>query len=384
MKGGKLIVGTIAGALAFAGSADARIRFDPTGSGSFTEQLTAFDWLPGNTIATGADPGAVDDLSTVGGVTAVQNFATNRFFVDNGLPSPNLPTEFYNYYQAGLGTYTLADFQGAQQMPVVGNQRAELTIVAGFRDRVVDLQGQQGQVGSRATFEYVPTVDQVGEFIEIYYDTSAATSATSGAQAAANTLAGTGFNDGQLILRADITFVETTTFTQLIPVPGQPQQATLLDQSDTLNPGNQYGNKRTVAGNGSTLVRAEITEVDTDFFELDPLRPQILDFLIVNDLGVDVPFTTTDPNSGFATMPNALGIGFAGPAPNLAIGPDNNPLFDTVGAINGGGGASGGPDIVFQTDANMAFFEIPEPLSASLGLMGLGALSLAARRRQIS
>jgi len=51
-----------------------------------------------------------------------------------------------------------------------------------------------------------------------------------------------------------------------------------------------------------------------------------------------------------------------------------------LGDVNG----LDGPDFIFQADANQSFdlIAIPEPVTASLSLLGLGALGMAIRRRR--
>jgi len=369
MKAGKLTLGVMAGALALASSANAAVFFDPNGTGTFgANELTSFDWSPGNTIARG-------------GNQAVTNFVAGAG-----------TREFTNHYQASLGTYQESGFGGVQLLPA----GSEVTVVVGWRERVVNVTGPLGSVNGTATFNYIPTAV---EYFEIYVDTNAATQVTGSLAAAQNHLIGQGYNDGQLVLRADIRRVNVTTFTLSNGVGN----AGPLDQSSNPFAGDQYeeaagGTIATVAGNGATTLQAEITEWDMNFFDITGIGGNEIQLTILQDLGVNLPFIAIDPSSGFVVGSDFQAIGLPGQAPDLNVGPGTvagllNPLQtdgpNTVGDINGGlmpifGGGSG-PDIVFQTDTNQAFRElqvIPEPISATLSLMGLGALGLVTRRRR--
>lgn len=351
----------LAGSLAWSATpASATVKFDETGAGAFGPTLNSLDWLPGNSIA-------------VGGVTAVENFAA-------GAGS----TQFTFFYQSALGSFTEIGDPSPNIMP----DGTELTIVVGLREQVIGLAGAPGGVGTSATFRRV--ADANLDFLEVYYDDG-----TSGLLVdETNNLIGRGFNDGQLVLRAQVTDLVDTVFTVTDDNVGP------LDQTsgDTAANGgigaeDDYPGIDTVQGNGSTTLTARVLEWDPLFFQFSPLGPTFIQLTFLQNIGVDLPFLSVDPSSGFVDTKNLGAIGSSGPAPNLLLGPAPNPLgipavdVNTVGSLNGGSSAAGGgPDIVFQTDTNQTFATVeaavPEPVSATLSLLGLGALALVARRRR--
>jgi hypothetical protein len=348
----------LAGTLAWSTSpANATVKFDETGTGTFNLALQTLDWLPGNSIA-------------VGGVTAVENFVA-------GTGS----TQFTFFYQAKLGTFVEIGDPSPNVMP----DGTELTIVVGLREQVIGVAGTPGGAGTTATFRRVadPTLD----FLEVYYDDGSGLLVDE-----ANNLIGQGFNDGQLILKAAVTDLVDTVFTVTDANAG-PLDQTSGDNTGNggINGDNDYPDIETVQGNGSTTLTAEVADWDTSFFDFDPAGVNIIQLTMLQNVGVDLPFLSVDPSSGFVTAKNVGAIGTSGPAPNLLLGPAPNPLgvpavdVNTVGTLNGGAStAGGGPDIVFQTDTNQVFAVsvIPEPVTASLALLSLGALGLVARRRR--
>lgn len=350
----RVLLGLGLGAALLGSTATARaaVYFDPTGTGTFgAETLTSFDWAPGNSIARN-------------GNQAVTNFATNQAI------GSNLPVTFDYFYQARLQAYTLSDFS----TNLMGTGK-ELTIVGGISEKVTGFTGSVGTAGAIATFDLAPGY----RFLEIYYDGTAATQAGGSVAGHANNLAGQGFNDGQLILKALITDVNPTTFTLLA---NQPAGGVNLDQTVD---GDEYPTINTVQGNGSTTVYAQVVASDANFFQFDPSGPAVIQLSLLQNVGLDLPFNSVDPSSGFVVNENGTGIGTAGPAPDLTIGPDNVAANNSVGTLNGGPIGSGGDtDIVFQTDTNQTFSSVavPEPVTASLTTIGLAGLALVALRRR--
>lgn len=173
-------------------------------------------------------------------------------------------------------------------------------------------------------------------FFRLYYDTNLNS----------DPLAGTGFNDGTLILdsaaRSDLVgFFNFST--------GGPQ---LLDQFNADN----WAGTLTRTGIGAFATSAEVSFFDPNFFT--GVGDELLDLVFANSSQI-TPFRETDPSEQFWD-----GSGF---------------VSSDVGAING----VNGPDVLVQADANGSFEPVPEP--ASVVLWGLGAGLIAAvqfRRRR--
>ncbi len=341
-----------------ASQAQALVFFDDTGGGVFgVNHLLNLDWAPGNSIS-------------IGGNAAVAAFAGGSRGAD---------TEFTTYYQA-----TLAGFREFNDInPQVLTGRNQMSIVVGIREKVIGIGGIPGTGGAQATFAFLPTG---AKFLEIYYDND--TKVGGGMLVTeANNLIGQGFNDGSggvagspgMILKAEITNVVTTSYSVTNGNIGA------LDQtSGDSAPSNDYPGINTVQGNASTTIKAQINQYDANFFKFDPSGLGIIQLAFLQNVGLDTPFLTVDPSSGFVLGQNVTGLNTAGAAPTLTVGPDNNPLNNTVGSVNGGPYNGTNPDIVFQTDTNMTFDTsvIPEPISAGLSFMGLAALAAGVTRRR--
>ncbi|MEX0775766.1 MAG: hypothetical protein WD042_08655 [Phycisphaeraceae bacterium] len=335
-------MGALLAAAMTAGTAQGVVQFDSTGTGTFVagQNTTLLDWFPGNTLA---DQGNEAVANFVGGAGS---------------------TEFHTYYQAVLGSYTVSGV-GTQLMPA----GTELTIVVGFREQVVGVSGSPGGTGAAAEFAWLP---EGADYFEIYFDSAAATLNGATGTGPANTLSGAGYNQGQLILRADLQSVNNTTFTVLDDNAGP------LDQSDTFTAGNQYPGIETVGGNGETQLTARITEWDTDFFSFSPDDAFTIQLALLQNVGVNLPYGSIDPSAAFTDSENAGAIGTAGSATLLTA---------DIGTLNGGPvGGAGSEDIQFQTDTNMSFSQattiIPEPITAGLSLMALGGLGVSVLRRR--
>ena len=374
MQARKFLFGAavIGGAMCLSTPADALVFFDPLGTGVFGNSriLDEFDWAVGNTLA--------ED-----GTAAVDNFILNS--IDGGARD----TTFTTYYHATLQTFTHLG-QGPEQISDVRGVGNNLTIVVGFQERVFSANAALRQ----ASFVF----DGAGpDFLEIYLNDQ-----PNGVGSPVSDLGGVGFNDGRLLLKADITSATLATF-QVNGTPGFdamgnpiiiPDPAVDLDG----NLANNYPDQLSLTGGTQTTITADILSWDEDFFRIinpDGMTPDFK-LSMLNNLGLQIPFDAVDPSQQFVTAMNAAALPAgpfagpvgAGPAPSV-LGPDlAAATFGTVGRINGDLGAAlggeGGPDIIFQTDTNQTFNVdniIPEPLSATLGFIGLGVLSVATRRR---
>jgi len=275
-------------------------------------------------VPTGTGPAV-----TIGGL----DFAVGNALARNVVPL-SIGSTFELYYQATLAGYI--DTTGKTIAPAGLNSTFEITAVARITEVVTSVVTVGGT--TTATFSLAPV--QVAPFFNIYYDANPATFA--------NNLAGTGFTDGTLILSGtpNLQNPGAGNFTRL--------DSTAPVQFDQFG-GNNYGAQTTVTGFGQTLTNFLVTSQNSAFF---PTTLTSINFNTSNN----VPFNQQDPSGLFTSTP---GTTFA---PNR-------------GAING----SSGPDFQFQSDGNASFTAVPEPASlamTALGLAGIGAGSVAARRRK--
>jgi hypothetical protein len=326
-------------ALAFAGSVQGAtnvIRWDRDGAGvEFgTVDVKSFGWETGNALS-------------VQGNQAVANFLAGAG-----------DTTFALYYQTRL--VNVVDSGGTTINQVSAN--SEITLVAMAQERVI------GVVGGVAVFANDPSAPT---FFEVYY----------GAPKNANFLAGTGFNDGALIASGAITVINSS-FT-VIPTSPMVNYDAVLGRNALDNSGiDNYLGLDTIDGIGITALDAvgNVGTVDAAFFRD---APTALMFQLFNSTQV-LPFVATDPSAAFVFASGGAAPVVAGAGLGVNFGPTG------LGKVNGllpiGGPNGGGPSIQFQARADNGFIVepgiIPEPMTASLGLMGLAALGLVGLRRR--
>jgi hypothetical protein len=304
------------------------VPIDPDGGAAAngTIQVGNLDWSVGNALAVGVVQG-----SPVG-------------------------TAFTTYAQASL-----SNFNNIANNPisVTGlNTVFEWTYVTGFQE-VITSSTNGGQA---LQFQVNPNnlgLNATQNFFQIY-------------RSAPNSddLAGTGFNDGTLVLTGHILqgatlgesgFTAAGNVSGPVTAPIFTPTISALDQFG----GNDYGTITSINGTGSSKISIRVDSLDTatflglavrDVFTLEFNTSQIL------------AYNQTDPSACFWTGAAVLGGAGGGGCAN------------TIGTQNG----VSGPNIMFQTDANNSFnvARVPEP--GVLALLGISLLGLGIARTRRS
>lgn len=201
----------------------------------------------------------------------------------------------------------------------------EITVVLSATETVTET------LTNFARFELSPA--QVpNSFIEIYYDPNQN----------ANALAGTGYNDGMLILRAvpNPNIPNTGMFSQSNAQPSLVGNFDNFDTNDFVTAGPGGTNVTPVLAAAATKLQAVVTYVNSSFFvtpvEGDVGRRVAVGDVISFDLGQAAPIDKSQPSRLFVGLANA-GTS-SGPAANVT---------PSLGARNG----TSGPDAQFQTIA---------------------------------
>ncbi len=329
-------------ALGVGASAQAGVLFDPDGAAGAdpAQDLGSLDWGPTSFLS-------------LNGNLAVQNFS-------NGLcaPGPADPCRFDTLVHANLiGTL---DSSNSVNTPAGLNSTYEITLVMRFTEVVT------GVLGDFSIFESVANTG----FIEMYFDDTPD----------ANDLTGFGFNDGDLMLTAQVSSAVIGNFT--IANPG------VTGPLDTSPNGNQYTGQLTESGVGvQANIQTTVLSQDSNFFN-NAIASLGLEFA---NISIGLPFISVDPSDCFTDVANggnaATDAGFANSGCdnvhvdgllNPVVQPSAGGLVPTLGTINTQlPEDGGGPDFIAQTDFNSPVTAaVPEPgslllIGAGLGLFGV-------------
>jgi hypothetical protein len=288
------LIAALAVCLPLGVAATTPINFNPMGGGaSGALSVGTFDWIPGNAL----------------------HFAGNP---PNGVQVGNT---FVVYGQSVLGQLLAPD--GSTPLALPAN--VEFTYVMGFPATVFSTNG----LPNSPIFK-LDTLSGENNFVEVWVHPRPA--------AAADMLAGTGFNAGTRILYGRVTNILGTMVTA--PCDGNPQ----FDQFPSLAD-NDYPGVTTMCINGSTQVSVNIISLDPNYFP--GYTPDMIDsFKSFFNKSNITPYQQQDPSRLFVSA-DAGTSGLSPPAPDVipALGGVNGDVYtDTVVR-----------DIQTQADANQSF-----------------------------
>jgi len=323
---------TAAAVLTFSATAKADpVTFFP-GDGSSVPNFLGFDPAPGNILNVGAQQ-------------AILNFSLT-----------GQPQTFTSYGQATIPSVLVSGGGAA-----VGVSGANLTVVFGLTERVVGITGTPGAAGSTATFAITPGCPV--NYFQVFQG-----------GAPANNLAGTGFNDGNLVLSGRFTNtlnIPTVTVTTA--------NAGALDQFGT----NNYPNS-TAGLTGAFTIQGNVDFLNPAYFSAGTSAPTF----IVSSQVVD-PFNAVDPSAAFLIGTTLTGVAAVPVTAGAGLGTATGGLT-TIGPVNAGDPTTNGMSNQVQGDLNVSFVfvetppgsRVPEP--ATLAVFGIlaGVSGLSYRRRR--
>lgn len=324
----------VAAAFALAFGASTAALAVPIAVPGATFNADSLDWSPTSFLA-------------LGGTTAITKYLSGQG-----------STTFTVYTHSKLIGYI--EGTEAKSLPA-GSTPWEITVVASFQEQVTYAEA------GFARFRAVPNTG----FIQMYLDTSPDS----------NFLAGTGFNDGRLILTGLLNSNPSGNFTV------EDTALALLDQSSN---GDDWGGQQTVTGFGSNSnLPFTVTGFDGSVFTGGIATLS----MFFENVSIGLPFVSVDPSKCY--MPETAGGGETRGAGDvgssfatISCGDGLAGISPTLGFANGGviPGTTQpfGPDFIAQSDYNSPLRAERIPLPGTLGLLGLGfaSIGLVARRKR--